>query len=753
MLGARPVSAWRRSHAYRRDINVVLARAVRRLFAIALERVPADARQARRARFLRRARAHAGAARAAWTSSRAAASSSSRAISTCWWTSSRTPAARSGSWSRELMSSWAEGAGARPTPLAPSIFIVGDRKQSIYGFRDAEVAVLDEAARYIEALRPDRPGARRDHPELPCGAPSCCASSTMCSRRSRRRPQRPTRSATPTTTCFRWRRSRPRAGGALAIVAAASDDAQAEAVAEEIARLLATGATGARSRRRACARAVRPGDIAILFRTREGHRVFEQALARRRVPFYVYKGLGFFDADEIKDVLALLAFLADPRRSCAPPRFCARGSCGRRTSAQALAPRPGRALLAADEPPACRAASTRTIASGCCWRAATCRRWAGWSIGCRRRSCSTACWPSRRTRGDAAARRIAGAREPEEDPRRWSAGSRTAATPRSSRIVEHFSQLVAGGDESNAIIDAVDAVNLMTVARRQGARVPGRVHRQPQRGSGGGRDPIRVVAGAVRSDEDARAVGGDRRARERRRSRTLDAREAEESKRLLYVALTRARDRLYLCGVIDDERATGRGQGLARPRYLPDSLVAVFGGGPHRVRRDAGLDRPRRMSFVRFRTPGPEPVRWSARARCPSTRRLGTLLPSPPTAGCGRGLREPNGSRGSDMSARVTMAAQEMGSNPALGTLVHALLSRAYAAGGRRACARHSASRPRGSRPGCVGDVDRVVLDRAVVMVVQLLGHPELAARPGHEGEVSKCRIPGGCRTVGSNGA
>src|SRR5204863_10100077 len=36
-----------------------------------------------------------------------------------------------------------------------SIFIVGNRKQSIYGFRDADVAMVDEAAAFIEALRPD----------------------------------------------------------------------------------------------------------------------------------------------------------------------------------------------------------------------------------------------------------------------------------------------------------------------------------------------------------------------------------------------------------------------------------------------------------------------------------------------------------------------------------------------------------------------------------------------------------------------
>src|SRR5262249_14872479 len=55
----------------------------------------------------------------------------------------------------ELVRPWAEGAGAASGPLPPSIFIVGDRKQSIYGFRDAEVAVVDEAATFIASLRPE----------------------------------------------------------------------------------------------------------------------------------------------------------------------------------------------------------------------------------------------------------------------------------------------------------------------------------------------------------------------------------------------------------------------------------------------------------------------------------------------------------------------------------------------------------------------------------------------------------------------
>ena len=53
------------------------------------------------------------------------------------------------------------GVGRRPrawsrTPRSPpSIFIVGDRKQSIYGFRDADVGVLARAVISIAGLRRD----------------------------------------------------------------------------------------------------------------------------------------------------------------------------------------------------------------------------------------------------------------------------------------------------------------------------------------------------------------------------------------------------------------------------------------------------------------------------------------------------------------------------------------------------------------------------------------------------------------------
>ena len=112
-----------------------------------------------------------------------------------------------------------------------------------------------------------------------------------------------------------------------------------------------------------------------------------------------------------------------------------------------------------------------------------------------------------------------------------------------SRIAEFLVDL-AVGDESNAVLDAHDAVSLMTVHAAKGLEFPIVFVVNMNRGTGGPRAPIRVLAdgygtpsvsiGDFESEADEDAA----------------AREREETKRLLYVALTRARDRLYLGGVV-----------------------------------------------------------------------------------------------------------------------------------------------------------------------------------------------------------
>ena len=230
----------------------------------------------------------------------------------------------------QLVRSWGEGFGAASDALPPSIFIVGDRKQSIYGFRDADVAVLDEAAD-VHRARCGRTASRGRRFRSASGRRRrSWRSSTMCSRRSSRRGAGAARGATRSgmataigfrstrrdTAAERWtRRTDVRA-------ADATDDAVelhrrrhragGGGARRRRSRPPAVGRDRPRPRRPASAAPPAPADVAILFRSRDSHREFEAALERRGVPTYVYKGLGFFDADEVQDAVALLRYLADP---------------------------------------------------------------------------------------------------------------------------------------------------------------------------------------------------------------------------------------------------------------------------------------------------------------------------------------------------------------------------------------------------------------------------------------------------------
>src|SRR5262249_10854546 len=54
------------------------------------------------------------------------------------------------------------------------------------------------------------------------------------------------------------------------------------------------------------------GDVAVLFRSLNQVKAYEYALRRRSIPYYVVKGRGFYQCQEVRDVAALLAAVADP---------------------------------------------------------------------------------------------------------------------------------------------------------------------------------------------------------------------------------------------------------------------------------------------------------------------------------------------------------------------------------------------------------------------------------------------------------
>ena len=460
-----------------------------------------------------------------------------------------------------LVQSWGEGMGLASNP---SIFIVGDRKQSIYRFRDAEVAVLHEAGRYIDTLRPGGTARRsiarsfRAVPELLEFVNEVCGEMANGHARSDSFSYGEADRFPPVDLPAPFR------GPALGIAAAETADECAATVAAEIERLLAGEAV--RDKKTGVTRGIRPGDIAILFRSRTTHREFERELERRQIPAYVYKGLGFFDADEIKDACALLRYLAQPESNLRAAAFLRSGFA--RVSDRGLAllapdvasavldgPSPG--LPLSEEDAALLAHLRRHVPA---WLALVDRvppadlfetilpdaAYAYELRGPRRLQA----WENlKKMRG--LIRRI------------QNRGYTTLA-----RIAEHVDALSAG-DESNAVLEAVDAVNLMTVHASKGLEFPVVFLVNMARGASGFPRPIKVIAD---SDDAEPSVSvspfqSETDALER-------VREQHESRRLLYVAMTRARDRLYLSSALKDGLLSpGRGS-LAE--VLPGSVKALF---------------------------------------------------------------------------------------------------------------------------------------------------------------------------------
>jgi ATP-dependent helicase/nuclease subunit A len=468
-----------------------------------------------------------------------------------------------------LVQAWGAGVGAAfEGPLPPSVFVVGDRKQSIYGFRDADVSLLREASRYLEGLRPAGE-VRRTISRSYRSIPAVLAFVNDVCLDVQKEPERPDAFAYEEEDQFPVDRDGIDSSPVLGLVAGDSAESSASATIGEIARLLAAGIV-VRDRESGLHRTVRPSDIAILFRTRESHREYEAALERADIPSYVYKGLGFFDADEVRDVRAVLWYLADPTsdlRAAAllRSRFV-------RVSDEALrrlAPGIARAL-SASAPPSVELApeDAGTLASA--------REWVGRWLGLVDRVPPAELLDQiLHESGYAVELRGRGYRQAVENLKKLRGLVRRlqnrgyATLGRIAADLDHL----ATGDEANAPIDAGNAVSLMTVHASKGLEFPVVFVVDLTRGTLGRRDPIRVSTDATGSDVSV-SVGDFT----TEHDDAMLAREREETKRLLYVALTRARDRLYLGATVADGRlAIGRGS-LAD--VMPPSLLALFARAP-----------------------------------------------------------------------------------------------------------------------------------------------------------------------------
>lgn len=472
-----------------------------------------------------------------------------------------------------LVQSWGEGSGlVHEAPLPPSIFVVGDRKQSIYRFRDADVSVMQDAVNDVSALRADGETdggtVRQSISHSFRAVPTLLGFFNDLFAAVPKAPER--RDAFRFDAPDHFPSDVPAdadtaADPPLGVVVGSDVERCATGVAAEVVRLFEAGIV--RDRDTGQPRPARPSDVAILFRSRESHREFERALERCGVPAAVYKGLGFFDADEIKDVRALLRYLAHPHSELRAAALLRSRLI--RVSDPALVHLAGHladALIAEEPPPAIDALSAddrRVLLQA---RANI----PGWIALVDRLS------PAElldRVLDEAAYAAELGtghqvqARENIKKIRSLVRRVQNRGYATMARVAEHIDHL--SGDVSNAIVEAFDAVQLMTVHAAKGLEFPIVFLVDVGRGTGTEVPAIRVV-----SD------GGDGRPSVSvwpyRSAADEDERlgDLEETKRLLYVAATRARDRLYFAAATRDGTiAVNRGSlGEVLPRDFTATL-------------------------------------------------------------------------------------------------------------------------------------------------------------------------------------
>jgi DNA helicase-2/ATP-dependent DNA helicase PcrA len=162
-----------------------------------------------------------------------------------------------------------------------NVAVVGDDDQSIYRFRGADI-------RNILDFRKDYPDAHVVHLEQNYRSSQAILDVAYSVIRSN--PERAPKRL--------WTQ---RAGGEKVIATQAYNEVEeAEFVADEIERLRKTEDRGY-------------SDFAVLYRTNAQSRAFEDVLARRRIPYRLVGGIRFWERREVKDLVAYLRFSFNPQ--------------------------------------------------------------------------------------------------------------------------------------------------------------------------------------------------------------------------------------------------------------------------------------------------------------------------------------------------------------------------------------------------------------------------------------------------------
>nr|WP_300143846.1 DNA helicase PcrA [Propionicimonas sp.] len=172
------------------------------------------------------------------------------------------------------------GEGDAPEVEPPELMVVGDSDQSIYAFRGATI-------RNILDFESDFPGA-----------------TTIVLEQNYRSTQNILNAANAVITRNPGRPEKrlwSDAGDGELLVGYVADTEHDEAqfVADEIDRLTDAGST-------------KPGDVAVFYRTNAQSRAFEEVFIRVGMPYRVVGGVRFYERREIRDAIAYLRAIANP---------------------------------------------------------------------------------------------------------------------------------------------------------------------------------------------------------------------------------------------------------------------------------------------------------------------------------------------------------------------------------------------------------------------------------------------------------
>jgi ATP-dependent helicase/nuclease subunit A len=521
-----------------------------------------------------------------------------------------------------------------------NLFAVGDEFQSIYGFRHADVTIFRERrARLPDRVRRLTHNFRAAAPLLDvlngAFAPELGSEFAPLVAGAPRGPA-PAAAAEDAPLRLFDPDGAPAAGDPLVELLITDTRGWDE---PELERAIGLAGGGSQPWRRAEARLVahrlrtevdagrRPGDIVVLVRATGSLRLLEQALEEQGLPTYVVGGRGYWSQEQVRDGIAYLSALANPQDEEALLAVLASPFCGVGTDALVLLTQAGReggggawAALRDAEPAgwmrhlpeaerarleafarffaAERPSAERAPAEALIERAVVAT---GYDLAILVRS-----------GGD---RRLANLRKLMRLARDY---ERAEGADLRGFLAYAVTQDLAEAREGEAALesDGLDAVRLMTIHRAKGLEFPVVCVADLGRAAATVRDRLLVGPGGEVGLRLAPIGGGDAipaLAWERLAEEAKQA-EDEEERRLFYVAMTRARERLILSGGVDRERLPA-----PRPGGPPiDWILRALGGEVHEA--ETAVER--------------DGARLLCRVNAPDT--LGTVLPHAALSPAGR---------------------------------------------------------------------------------------------------------------------